>query len=118
MHINIIDKSEDLANIMSEYLIGLGHEVTVSKTLEAALDSIKEKEPQVLFIDPFFDQRYSLVLQSTHPIRTQTVLMGEDFRAKHLYPTDFFLPTPFNLVDLDAIIYNVKEKINQFANLM
>ena len=106
MKILIIDDEIDLSLLLKNYLAKKGHEVTITHTLGAGLESLNECTPDILFLDnnlpdgEGWKEAYSIL--SNHP-------------GMHLFLISAYHPEAPEMADLTN--YTVLEKPISFSDL-
>ena len=105
MHILIVEDDESIREFVSTFLVDEGYEIMLAKNGVEALELLKQKRPELIFLDvympimdgPAFVDAYRQITPNTAPIIGMSANVNE---AKLLGCFDDFLAKPFNLTDL------------------
>jgi signal transduction histidine kinase len=122
----VVEDNDDVANVLLEWLEGLGHRVTVARTGEHGIDAIRERRPDLVICDlglpelSGLDVCRQVRLSNDVEQPTMVALTGwgreEDLRQSKEAGFDYHLVKPVAPAALDSVIRRVSEARAQRAS--
>lgn len=118
LNLLVIDDEQEYCEMVKEYFMSLGCEVTIANTGKEGLEKIKEVNPNIILLDNKLDDALGVNLLSTikkNNKDTQVFMVsvdGEEVlkRASHGCIADGYLQKPISLKELQNIIIEARSK--------